>query len=668
MRLVADHLRGNLVGAGYGPAVMSSSVLGVRSDARARAEPVRPRRSLPGSMSALVALTTLFTIELVRVAPALVPLHLRGEIADGSVAAVNSLPFLLPALVLVVLVRRWPRLGLVGSATVLVVARMALQLVDGPAAVGAATVGLAAGLIVLGLLSTIGLPLLGAGVLAGTALDAALHVALASRHLVWVESRWAVAVVAAVAVWIVLLVVDRARRPVVVVPRRWRGALPLAMTGPVLVVESFMLVNLGWLGQVTTLGWFASSVVAGFGAAVGVGSALWVARNPASRWQSAALIGGVGLGGLALAGAAPGPWWALAVLAAQMGIGVCLTTAGSRVGPSGSVFGPLLAVAGGHVVALGAVTVLDGRGVLGVPLPAASVLLVGSVSLVAGAWLIGGVRPPRPHRPGRGDLVSMVGVLLVPAGLLVVGVPVLVPQGGVQPVGGELRVVTYNVGLAFDLEGRLNLDEVATTLDALAPDVVSLQEVPRGHLPSGGVDMVGWLQRRLGMPHVVFQPAAPDALHGNAVLSRHPLGRVDEHVFERVGTSLPRGAVAVEVLLDGREPLVVVGAHLPPGGTLPVRAARVEGILGLWDRRPRTVIAADLNSQPGSDILDRFANAGFASAWDPAEGPGHTFPADAPRARIDWVLHTPDLVVTDAVVGDSLASDHRPLLAVIEMW
>ncbi len=619
-------------------------------------------------MSALVALTALFTVEMLRVAPALVPLHLRGEVGDAWVVSAASLPFVLPAVVLIALVRRAPRLGLVTATLVLVTARVALQIVEGTVAVGAATAGLAAGLVVLGVLSTIGLPLLGAGILAGMALDAALHVALASRHLVWVESSWAVLVVGAVAAWILVLAADRARRPVVIGGRRWRGALPLAAVGPVLVVEAFMLVNLGWLGQVTTFGWFASSLVAGGGAALGAGAALWVARNPASRWTRAALVGALGLGGLAAAGSAPGPWWVVAVLAAQVGIGVCLTAAGSRMGPAGSEVPPLLAVALGYVVALGAVTVLDGRGVLGIPLPATATLVAGAGSLLLAAWLLGPTDTPLPHRPRRADLASMAGVLLVPAGLLVAGVPVLVPQGGVQPVGGELRIVTYNVHLAFDLDGRLNLEGVATTLEELAPDVVSLQEVPRGHLPTGGVDMVGWLQRRLGMPHVVFQPAAPHALHGNALLSRHPLGRVDEYEFERIGTALPRGAVAAEVLLDGREPLVVVGAHLQPGGTLATRADRVDGVLGLWGGRPRTVIAGDLNSQPGSDILGRFADAGFVSAWDDVDGPGHTFPADAPRARLDWVLHTPDLVVSEAVVGDSTASDHRPLLAVIEMW
>jgi endonuclease/exonuclease/phosphatase family metal-dependent hydrolase len=312
---------------------------------------------------------------------------------------------------------------------------------------------------------------------------------------------------------------------------------------------------------------------------------------------------------------------------------------------------------------LAAIVVLDGRGLLGFPLTSGAVLVATAVLMLAGLLVTTRELVPRPHRPGRTDLLSLVAVFGIPAALLVGTVPALVQPAAVTVDSSGLRVVTYNVGLAFDLDGRLNLDGVARTLERMGPDVVSLQEVPRGHLPTGGVDMLGWLQRRLDLPYVAFQPSAPDALHGNAILSRYPIREVGQTEFPRVGTSLPRGALAVEVELDGFEPVVVIGTHLPPGGTLGVRAERVDGVLDLWAGRPRTIIAADLNSQPGSDILRRFDDAGWVSAWDTDDGPGYTFPADQPVARIDWVLTTPDLVVLEAQVVPSRASDHRPLLA-----
>ncbi|MFP3905466.1 MAG: endonuclease/exonuclease/phosphatase family protein [Acidimicrobiales bacterium] len=621
----------------------------------------------PGSMSALVAVTVLFAVELLRAFPALLPLHLGGVVAPEALALLQVTPFLAAPLVLIGACRRDPRALFVAAALLLVVARVGVQMSDGPAAVGLAGIGLAAALCVLAVLVTLGLPLLGGGVLAGVVLDAALHTGLASRHLVWVESWWALAVVVGLASWYLWLVASRARRPMFVLGRSLRSAWSLMLVGPVLVLEGFMLVNLGWLGQVTTLGWLGASLVGAAGAGLGLVASALTARHPSAPWP---VLGAVGAGAvlvLPLAGLVPGVGWIAAVLLAQAAIGSVLTTAGVRGAGTGDVPVPMAVISVGYVAALGSVALLDGRGILGLAVPPAVALVATAVAMFVAVVLARTDLVPRPHRPGRTELSSLLGVFVIPAALVVAGVPVLVQPGAAVATGAEVRVVTYNVGLAFDLDGGLNLDEVASTLEGLSPDVVSLQEVPRGHLPTGGVDMVGWLQRRLAMPHVVFQPSSVDALHGNAILSRFPIDGVRQHRFDRVGTALPRGALAVELDVGGGDPLVVVGTHLPPGGTLGERASRVDAILDLWGDRPRTVIAGDLNSQPGSDILTRLDGAGLVPAWDPAEGPGHTYPAAAPRARIDWVLHTGDLTRAETTVVDSVASDHRPLLAVLEL-
>lgn len=621
----------------------------------------------PGSMSALVAVTVLFAVELLRAFPALLPLHLGGVVAPEALVLVQVAPFLAAPVVLIGACRRDPRSLFVVAALVLVVARVGVQMSGGPVAVGLAGIGLAAALCVLALLATLGLPLLGGGVLAGVVLDAALHTGLASRHLVWVESWWAVAVVVGLASWYLWLVASRARRPMFVLGRSLRSAWSLVLVGPVLVLEGFMLANLGWLGQVTTLGWLGASLAGAAGAGVGLVASASTARHPSGPWPVFGALGAAAVLVLPLAGHMPGVGWIAAVLLAQGAIGSVLTTAGVRGAGTGDVAVPMAVIGVGYLTALGSVALLDGRGILGLPVPPAVVLVSTAVIMLVAVALTRTDLVPRPHRPGRTELSSLLGVFVIPAALVVAGVPVLVQPGGAVAAGAEVRVVTYNVGLAFDPDGRLNLDEVATTLEDLAPDVVSLQEVPRGHLPTGGVDMVGWLQRRLEMPHVVFQPSSLDALHGNAILSRFPIDGVRQHRFARVGAALPRGALAVELDVGGGDPLVVVGAHLPPGGTLGERASRVDAILDLWADRPRAVIAGDLNSQPGSDILTRLEGAGLVPAWDPAQGPGHTYPAAAPRARIDWVLHTGDLTMAESTVAHSVASDHRPLLAVLAL-
>jgi endonuclease/exonuclease/phosphatase (EEP) superfamily protein YafD len=80
------------------------------------------------------------------------------------------------------------------------------------------------------------------------------------------------------------------------------------------------------------------------------------------------------------------------------------------------------------------------------------------------------------------------------------------------------------------------------------------------------------------------------------------------------------------------------------------------------------ILAGDFNDQPGSRVIGRLGQT-FVDAWIQAgEGEGATYPADAPRSRIDyvWFLRHPALRATRAWVPVTEASDHRPLLISFE--
>jgi endonuclease/exonuclease/phosphatase (EEP) superfamily protein YafD len=60
-------------------------------------------------------------------------------------------------------------------------------------------------------------------------------------------------------------------------------------------------------------------------------------------------------------------------------------------------------------------------------------------------------------------------------------------------------------------------------------------------------------------------------------------------------------------------------------------------------------------------------DAGLIDVWlETGEGDGFTWPAAEPDKRIDWVWHTADLVAVRAQVVRTQASDHLPVLAVID--
>ncbi|MGY6500628.1 MAG: endonuclease/exonuclease/phosphatase family protein [Acidimicrobiales bacterium] len=622
--------------------------------------------SRPGVMSALVALTVVLTLDLLRSFPVLVVWQL-GEpwrLPVSSVVVAMIAPFLGAALLLVVVGHRAPRLVFVASGLVLASARVTVQIAEGSAGAAAAGTGLLAGLALVSVLALMGLPLFGGGVVAGVLLDAVLHAAVGTRSLVWIDASWVVGLVLALAVWHAVLLVGRSRRAVVVHGRSWPASLPLVVVGPVLLVEAFLLGNLGWVSTALGGGWVLSAVVVAAAGAGGVAAAAATARSPWRVWVLGP-AGAVAVMVTAWASNAPGPWWALGIVVAQVGVGSTLTAVSARGIDTGGSSAPVVALAVGHGVLLASITTLDGRGVLGLPVtPTTTTVVIGAV-LGAASVLAALQRAPRPHRPGRAQLPSLAAVFVLPAVVLVAGAPALV--GSVGPVGasreGTVRVVTYNVQIGFGVDGRPAIEPASRTLAALDADVIGLQEVPRGFLPTGGTDMVGWLQRSLDMPYVAFQPSSPGSLHGNAIISRHPIRSVEVHELERRGTALPRGALAAVIDVPGIGEVVVISAHLPPGGTPGQRADRVALLLDAWGERERTVIAADLNSQPGSDILRGLSAAGLESAWDDADGPGHTYPADEPRARIDWILHSPDLTAADTRVVSSRASDHLPVVS-----
>ena len=79
--------------------------------------------------------------------------------------------------------------------------------------------------------------------------------------------------------------------------------------------------------------------------------------------------------------------------------------------------------------------------------------------------------------------------------------------------------------------------------------------------------------------------------------------------------------------------------------------------------RPPVVLVGDLNSRPGRPETRQLTDV-LVDAWATAgQGPGYTFDARRPHARIDYVLSSDDLVARAAEVLPSRAADHLPVVA-----
>ncbi len=230
-----------------------------------------------------------------------------------------------------------------------------------------------------------------------------------------------------------------------------------------------------------------------------------------------------------------------------------------------------------------------------------------------------------------------------------------------------VRVLSYNIHHGEGMDGRVDLERIAGVIRSSEADLVALQEVDRGVARTGRVDEPGRLAELTGMEavferNITFQGGD----YGNAILSRLPVLRCENHALPQSLPNEQRGLLEA-VVAAGEGELVFFATHFDYHSDDGERLASAE-MLGrlVREREGRPVIVAgDLNALPDSRVIERVG--GFLSDTCPREDPANwTYPADAPARRIDYILHShhpSTSVLSSRVLPESVASDHRPVLA-----
>ena len=231
----------------------------------------------------------------------------------------------------------------------------------------------------------------------------------------------------------------------------------------------------------------------------------------------------------------------------------------------------------------------------------------------------------------------------------------------------QLTLLSYNIHSGVGLDGLLDLGRIADVIEASGADVVALQEVDRFRREQSRFeDQPGVIAQRLGMHHAYAanlddepaRPGAPRAQYGTALLSRLPLESSSNTLLPCFEGSEQRGLLEATVVVEGT-PLRVLGTHLQWDSETE-RTQQAESIVAGLDDRP-TVLLGDLNTTPGSPAYQCLAES-LADAWTRAgEGDGHTFDAEPPPRRLDYVFVGAGVEVVSADVLPSVASDHSAL-------
>ena len=233
-----------------------------------------------------------------------------------------------------------------------------------------------------------------------------------------------------------------------------------------------------------------------------------------------------------------------------------------------------------------------------------------------------------------------------------------------------VRVLTYNIHHGEGRDGKFDLARQAEVMKAARPDIIALQEVDQGTERAGGVRQLDELARMMGM-HAEFGRTMdlPGGSYGLGILSRWTMLSPNTQPLPGAEGHEPRSALTVLIRAGRDGPLLqFTSTHFDnsrEGSDRMEQATHVDRILA--GGNTPSILAGDFNARWDTDIMQVLApNWMNPSGGDPLPAPG---PNGRPRGRGDFVLYRPEgswKVVENTILEDNVASDHRPVLTVLE--
>jgi endonuclease/exonuclease/phosphatase family metal-dependent hydrolase len=227
-----------------------------------------------------------------------------------------------------------------------------------------------------------------------------------------------------------------------------------------------------------------------------------------------------------------------------------------------------------------------------------------------------------------------------------------------------VRVMDYNLHNAVNTDGRLDPEALAKVIEDSGADVIALQEISRGWLTWGGMDMLSWLAQRLEMDYV-WNPTA-DAQWGNALFSRYPINNAELLELPPDDVLLLRGYIWAQLDM-GEHELNVIATHFSHRDDQgPERLLQASELLSTWNNQPLTVLMGDLNAEPESAEMALLRDNGLIDiSAEIGEQPTYTYYAASPDHQIDYIYVSSDLGYSHFEIIQTTASDHLPLVATI---
>jgi endonuclease/exonuclease/phosphatase family metal-dependent hydrolase len=236
-----------------------------------------------------------------------------------------------------------------------------------------------------------------------------------------------------------------------------------------------------------------------------------------------------------------------------------------------------------------------------------------------------------------------------------------------EPV--RLRVLCYNIHHAEGVDGKLDVPRIARVILSVKPDLVALQEMDQKTKRTRNVDQLAELARLTKMnsafgANIDFQGGH----YGNAILSRFPITRHENHHLPNVDSGEQRGVLESVIRISEEEIILFLATHLDhrrPDQERRASAKFINRMIGSRDKLP-AILAGDFNDVPSSPTLTEVGKLWLRT--NPEMNP--TVPVAKPVRQIDYILVRPKnrwKVIETRVLDEAVASDHRAIFAVIEL-
>ncbi len=256
--------------------------------------------------------------------------------------------------------------------------------------------------------------------------------------------------------------------------------------------------------------------------------------------------------------------------------------------------------------------------------------------------------------------------------------------------GGALGALNTDGGTAE--EKRARLEQIGRRLGELRLDLVLLNEVDFNTWWSHGMDQAEIIAQAGGFPYIVKQanidsgiPGVRRYFFGNVLLSRFPIEDAEKVRFPPYSelekwVAGNHDALLARVRLGGDRTLTVLGVHLEVRSEDTRVAAAGEIIRLQRELQGSLIVLGDFNSTPPGfpdsrvsasgqnaiELLDSFGKFHRRPLRGRASAETFTFPSQAPRRIIDWILpdHHWTFMQYEVLQGQT-ESDHLPVCAAV---